>query len=201
MLPTLSVKPQRQQSGFTLIEVMAVMLVIGVTVGVVSLSVGGGSRSYEVKASVRQVYNVINLAIEEAVFYNRQLGLRFDIDTSEDESQYTYQWMSYDFENKHWLVAEQEELQKKKLPIGIDLNVEVDKQQVIIGSYEKEDIIFEVKKSKNEKVEIHPDIYFFSSGEMQNFSITIIDRESPDIQFVIEGNMIGQLTYKISDEN
>lgn len=193
----------RFNRGFTLIEMMVVMFIVGIAASMAAVSIGTGTRPQEVKNSVRHLYNSINLAFEEAVYQNQQFGLRFDVNLENEEPVYVYQWLVFDAQQKRWFLSNVEELKQQKLLEGMLLEVEVEGQNLIIGSQEKEaeDIVFKVKKKKGEEYEIHPDIYFFSSGETQNFTIRIADENDPDSFFRIIGNMLGQLTFKRPDED
>ena len=199
----LSLTPRYYQKGFTLIEVMAVVVVIGIAAAVVSFSVGDGARPQQIKSAARQLYGSINLVIEESLLTGQVFGLRFDIDSGDDGQVYSYEWMQFNPEPKvrAWQKVEIKEFQKQLLPEGVELIVEVEKQKIIIGSTnKKEDALFEVKKQKDEKKPIYPDIWFLPSGETQNFTISIADEEKPEAKYLIKGNMLGQLTFKRPDE-
>ncbi len=43
-------------------------------------------------------------------------------------------------------------------------------------------------------------MYFLSSGEMQNFTISIADEALPESKYNIKGNMLGQLDFRRPDE-
>ena len=191
------------KQGFTLIEMMAVLLIVGIAASIAALSIGSGTRPQEVKNATRQLYNAINLAFEEAVYANQQFGLRFDIDLEDDEPAYVYQWLIFNAEERRWFLTDIEALAEQKLPSKLILEIEVEGQQVIIGEQKKEaeDIIFKVKKTADDEIEIHPDIYFFSSGETQNFIIRIADEATPNNKFRLIGNLLGQVTYKRPDED
>ncbi len=193
----------RNYQGFTLIEMMAVMLIVGIAASMAALSIGSGSRPQEIKNASRTLYNSINLAFEEAVYANQQFGLRFDIDQDDEEPVYLYQWLVFDATEQRWFLTDIEELEEQKLPERLLLEVEVEGQLLDIGNIKKDedDIIFEVKKKIGEDVVIHPDIYFFSSGETQNFTIRIADEETLENQYRLLGNMLGQVAFKRPDED
>ncbi|CAA0125882.1 Type II secretion system protein H [BD1-7 clade bacterium] len=191
----------KRAAGFTLIEMMAVVVIIGLAAGIAAVSLGTGTRGPEVRNFSRQLYNTINLAFEESVYTNRQFGLRFDITQEEDDTYYVYQWLMYDPDRQRWFLSEIEELKEQKFPRDMELRLEVEGQQVVVGANDKEDIIFYVaSKPGQDGVEIHPDIYFFSSGETQNFRISLADEASPDNRYRIIGNLIGQVRMLRPDQ-
>ncbi|NRB40355.1 MAG: prepilin-type N-terminal cleavage/methylation domain-containing protein [Pseudomonadales bacterium] len=189
--------------GFTLIEMMAVMMIVGVAASMAALSIGSGTRPQEIKNASRQLYHSMNLAFEEAVYANQQFGLRFDVNLDDVDPVYVYQWMVFVGEEQRWYLTDIEELAEQKLPDRLIVEIEVEGQRVVIGDQQKneEDIIFKVKKKSDEDAEIHPDIYFFSSGETQNFVISIADEEAPDSKFRLVGNLLGQVIFKRPDED
>ena len=206
----------RAEQGFTLIEIMAVLLVIGITVGMVSFSIGSGTRPQEIKAAARTLYNGMNLASEEATYTRTEMGLRIDADTEETVAdahdatpRWRYQWLSYDATRKKWLPSKVEALSAKTLPQGTQLQIEVDGQTITVGAHSNEAEFFALdassrdkqeKKKDPKKVEIHPDIYFFSSGETQDFTVALSDSATPDSRYRITGNLLGQIRFKRPDE-
>lgn len=187
-----------RQAGFTLIEIMAVMLIIGIAVGMATVSIGDGTDGHKLRTAMRQLYQSIQLAAEETVYKREQYGLRFDIDNNAETERYSYEWMIYDPKRKRWFAVEVPELAKQVLPEGLMLELTVDEQTVTIGqTVDDDEAIFEVKKDKKDRTKIYPDLYFFSSGEMQNFTIRLYktDETDPDSAYVISGNMLGQVEF------
>src|SRR5690625_3085555 len=67
------------QRGFTLIEVLIVLLIIGVIVGLAALAFRD-NRADELAREAQRLRAVLALASEEAIVKSRELGLRFDAD-------------------------------------------------------------------------------------------------------------------------
>ncbi len=196
------------QQGFTLIEMMVVLIIIGIGAGIVSLSMGDATRPQQTKSVARQLYGAMNLALEDAVFLNKQLGLRFDFSGKEQEITYSYQWLIYDASRKQWAPITTEGFAEQVLPDFIDVQIEVEGQKMIIGASRKEDALLTIEQDKDDekdknpkKTLIYPDLYFLSSGEMQNFKITINDKNTPESEYLLEGNALGQMTFKRPDED
>jgi general secretion pathway protein H len=65
--------------GFTLLELMIVIVVVGVLLGMVSV-VGGGSPAREVRQEAEAMVQVIHQLRERAVFEGQEYGLRLRTD-------------------------------------------------------------------------------------------------------------------------
>ena len=81
---------------------MAVMLIVGLVMSMITVGIGDGNRGREVQSDIRILYQSMQLALEESVFARKQFGIRFDC------------WISYlsfkscdhstfpDFASKQW---------------------------------------------------------------------------------------------------
>lgn len=196
----LPMRRQYEQSGFTLIELLAVVLLVGIAASVVMVSIGTGGQAQQLRADARYLYNGIAAALEEAVISQQQIGLRFDMDTSDGETLYYYNWLILDRQAQQWQELTNEALQGKTFASGISVVLQVDGDELIIGG-KNEDSFFTLKQSTdNNKPALQPDIYFLSSGEMANFTITLKEQESEN-HFTISGNLLGQLQFSQGDED
>jgi len=67
---------RRRQSAFTLLELMAVIVIIGVVLSFVTLSAGGDRRAEQMQREAQRLVSLLQLASEEAIANSRQLALR-----------------------------------------------------------------------------------------------------------------------------
>lgn len=182
------------QQGFTLIEMMLVLVIIGIAASLVSLSVGDGNQGLLLKQDSQKLYKTMQLALSEAAFSQKQIGLRFDFsDQLANPEQLQYQWLLFDDKTRRWQSFATDDLKQKELPLNLRVELEVDKQTVIIGAKKDEDGLFEIADSLNDQKRIEPDIYFLSSGEMPDFKLRLFLAAQPNNVYQIEGDIVGRL--------
>ncbi|WDT86031.1 type II secretion system minor pseudopilin GspH [Alteromonas sp. 009811495] len=92
-----------KQSGFTLIEVMVVLLLIGLAAGYVMYNAFGSSQADLLKSQAQRLQVLTDMASDYAVLNQRQLGIRFEHDKHE------YYFVYLDDEDK-WQRLEDEEM-------------------------------------------------------------------------------------------
>lgn len=205
---------RKQSQGFTLLEVLITMALIGIAIGVASFQLSSGTRPYEFKNAVKLLNNQSNLVQEEAILQGKEFGLRFDIDASFDRSSdqgyqlYSYRWLVFDDENRIWKnVPEALGLEPQRILAGVSLELEVEGLPVVIGAKEKESVVGVLNsvlddddedelegEQRKPKSEPAPDIYFLSSGELIEFKLTMTDRvQENQPKFQLKGEMVGKL--------
>ena len=73
-----STTSQKNQQGFTLIEVLLVVLLIGIVTGIVLLAASPNDSSRVVSNEAERLADALSLASDEAVNNNQQMGLLLD---------------------------------------------------------------------------------------------------------------------------
>ena len=150
--------------GFTLIEVMAVVFIIGVIVTFASLSIGRHSDQ-SLAEEAKRLHYLIKLASEESVM--RSISLALEI-TKEG-----YQFVK--IQGDQFVPLEGDRLfRKREFPADLKIDMEI----------QGEPVSFENKDQP-------PHIYILSSGEMTPFKITISQEDSQP--YTITGDLIGKV--------
>lgn len=67
-----------REAGFTLVEMLAVLAVIGVAAGATALGIGAATRAPSAEAEARRLSARIQAAADEAMVADRTLGLAWD---------------------------------------------------------------------------------------------------------------------------
>lgn len=122
-----------KNQGFTLLEVLVVMLLIGIVLSFATLSVNLGSPDDPVRKEARRLQGLLTLAQEEALLNNRVLGIAMSNAGYGFYVLYENEWQQIDDEFLRWreLPAEMKlELELEAVPLA--LKNEVPKQPQIL---------------------------------------------------------------------
>ncbi len=159
---------QRYSKGFTLLEVMAVMVIIGIMLTFVTLSTGGDRRAEEMEREAQRLVALLQLAGEESIMRSEQLALRVN------ETDYAFLIL----ENGQWTaLADDRPLRPRELPAGIELRLELQENQPP-----------GLTADDNEQ----PQVFILSSGEMTPFEL-IMSAPETEQRYVIKGSLLGRL--------
>jgi len=169
--------PQVKHAGFTLIEVMLVLLIMGLAAGAVVLSYNGESNQDRLKKQTQRLQVVFNMASDFAVLNQLELGLRVEEDNN------SYYFMRLD-EQQEWQKIEDDntfsehdlpELFSLKLSLT-DLPWDTDESFFSRGVFDEELSVstdsVDIGNEEEKKLD-PPQIFIFSSGEITPFSITL----------------------------
>jgi general secretion pathway protein H len=156
------------QRGFTLLEVMVVLVIVSVILTFVTLTAGGDQRAEQLQRETRRLAALLEMASEEAVLSSQQLAVRF--------SEEGYEFLV--LQGGKWLpLSEDPVLRPRTLPEGIELDLELEDNPPPSLVSEDSDL---------------PQVFLLSSGEMTPFVVTLSAPESEQ-RFLVKANLLGQL--------
>lgn len=183
-------------SGFTLIEVLVVVVIVGVISAVVLLSVGiGDDRSLERQA--RRLTSLVDLALDEALMQGRDFGIEF--------SQSGYRFVELDpLFNRWYAVTGDDVLRTRKLDPGMSFELALEEREVVLSpelaaapvrdDEEDEEDGDGVERSSDggddEDSGYAPHVMILSSGEVTPFELWIrraADRREVEISMSLTG--------------
>jgi general secretion pathway protein H len=191
-------RQRRYHAGFSLLEVLVVVFIIGVLATMFTLSVGviGGDRELDKEAS--RLVALIDLAREEAVIQGREIGLRFF------KGRYEFSAFYEDFVEYHdeetpdqseWALLDASSLLgPRQLPEGLLLELQIDGRDIVLRVAETED---EPRLAENDEDEppkknaYNPQVMIYSSGDMSPFTVLIrreFSNAGTTIEFDIDGS-------------
>ncbi len=112
-----------REKGFTLVEILMVIVIIGIAVTFLVLSIGDGRRDQEAHAEIRRIATVLTLASEEALLQGREIGVLFDTEG------YRFYTFVFTEEGGYWQpYTEDRLLRERTFPEGFYLSLEVEGQ-------------------------------------------------------------------------
>jgi general secretion pathway protein H len=156
------------QRGFTLLELMVVLVIIGIILTFVVLSAGGDKRAEQMQREVQRLAALIELASDEAVMRSEQLAIRFT-----DSS---YEFMT--LQGNDWQpLSDDRPLRPRTLPEGIELRLELQDNPPPEITAEDSEL---------------PQVFLLSSGEMTPFILTLSAPETEQ-QYLLKASLLGRL--------
>ncbi|MFA7094968.1 MAG: type II secretion system minor pseudopilin GspH [Gammaproteobacteria bacterium] len=167
--------------GFTLLELLAVIVIIGIIITFAVLSVDTGSRAQAVEQEARRLAALIGMAAEEAVFQSQELGLRV--------TERGYIFLTFQDNTWHPLDTDQM-LRPRELPADIGVELIVEQLPAKLGTADEE----EDEQNKSRAQEPAPQILILSSGELTPFEIRLVTQDSGGYR------LIGSITGKVEIE-
>ncbi|MCG6965050.1 MAG: type II secretion system minor pseudopilin GspH [Chromatiaceae bacterium] len=161
--------------GFTLIELMVVLVIIGLVTSLVVVSIGGDSHEQRAEEEVKRAAALLDLAQEQAILEGKEYGVEWLRDG----------YRFYRFQNAQWEAIEDDKLfRPRQLEQGL-----------VIILYVEDDNV-PLKDVSGAQAE--PQIVLYSSGERTPFELTVAapgSRSGPELR----GKSFGRLQLEFSD--
>ena len=161
--------------GFTLIEIMVVIAIMGIMLGLGLIAFGDGGLSDKLEQESQRLYGLIKLAQEESILQSKEIALELEADgyvfkeAEFDEKKAKYNWVP---------IAGDKLFRKRSLTAGIELDLNV------------EDTSLELSDENDNDTPIR--IFILSSGELTPFDLTLKINDLEQ-HYTIMGSEIGEL--------
>ena len=140
-------------AGFTLIEILVVVVIIGVVTAGMLLSVSLTGRDHELEKESDRLLALFTYAREQAELQTREYGIMFQDDG--------YEFLSYDARTSAWRsVFEDDALGARKLPDGLGFKLNVEARPVVL-------------KRPQDSKDKTPQVMIFSNGDLTSFAATL----------------------------
>ncbi|MBI3562652.1 MAG: type II secretion system minor pseudopilin GspH [Gammaproteobacteria bacterium] len=164
-------------AGFTLVELLVVLVMIGIILSVATLSISTGDISAQMDVEMRRIYALINLAREEAIIQGQEMALAVE--------PHEYGFETY--ETTDWQPMDQDKMfRTRTLQVGMQLSLVADKSPLDLSNLNNAEA--DKKPAKPEPARV----YILSSGEISPFEL-ILRSSDESVQFRIRAGDDGKL--------
>lgn len=189
-------------AGFSLLEVLVVVFIVGVLATMFTLSVGVIGRDREVQNEADRLVALVALAREEAVIQGHEIGMRFYADG------YDFAAFHEDFVEYHdkdnpdqssWALLDQGSLLgPRALPAGLLLELQIEGRDVVLGR--AQDVAAKLGKppdpadseAQDARTRYQPQVMIYSSGDMSPFTVRLrreFANAGTTMEFEIDGSV------------
>ncbi|MEE8539632.1 MAG: type II secretion system minor pseudopilin GspH [Woeseiaceae bacterium] len=182
----------RYGSGFTLIEVLVVVTIIGIISAVVVLSLGNLGDDRELQTEARRITSLIEMASDEATLQGRDFGLEF--------LQTGYRFVEYDALTGQWSEVFGDELMRlRQLAQDTEFDLFLEDRRILLDIDAADSAQNDDADDNYLRQDYLPHILILSSGDITPFRLEIVrntDRSS--VSLGVSAN--GEISVGTSDD-
>jgi general secretion pathway protein H len=183
---------QPQSRGFTLIEILVVIIIVGTVLAIVVLSTGLIADDEEILTERTRITALIETVQDEAMMQGREFGL--EIMTS------AYRFVEFDPLTRQWMDVPDDELYRlRDLPEGIEFELYIDDKRIQLNSDPQK---FEDPDSTSMTATTQvfvPHLFIFASGEGTAFELRLL-RPQTRKEIIMRGDILGEIKFGEDDE-
>ncbi len=184
--------------GFTLLELIVVIFIIGITLTFAALSINNRDQEQRAEQEAQSLAARLDLAGQESVLQAKELALEL---TEEGNG---YQFLVLEAKGWQVLGSDQDALRPRRLPGGMRLEMTLEGEEIHFTKPSAKDADDGDKKpqddlERNGDEEKTPRIYLLSSGEITPFTATLHTGGVTDYQ--VSGTANGALKVEKAEHD
>ena len=140
--------------GFTLLELMVVVFIIGLITAAAVITFGGDRRDTELDKEAERINALLGYVREQAELQTRDYGVRIN--------DHTYSFVVFDVMQNEWRTNDEDDaLREREFPEGLQPSVVLEGRPIVL----------DVKKKAVE--DFTPQLMIFANGDLSSFEITL----------------------------
>lgn len=182
----------RRQCGFTLIEILVVIFIVGTIVSIALLSVGIAGEDEELDTERVRLTSLIETVQDEAMLQGREFGIEFMTSS--------YRFVEFDPFTRQWAEVPGDDLYRlRELPPGLEFELFIDEKRIPLERDPKK--LADPDEPLTPGIEpFAPHLFVFASGEATVFELHLW-RPQTDGRLVMLGDVLGEIRFGEDDES
>jgi len=172
-----------RSKGFTLIEILVVLVIMAVIISLAVLSIGTTGRDAQLDEESRRIEGLVDMLHERALLEGRDFGLRIEPTG--------YGFVVYSADRDRWLpLSDEHEFRHRDLPKGVTFRLELDSVNVVLKPVEQ--------TLSADDPPPPPQVAIAASGEGTPFHLTLL-RDATQARAAVNGDAFGKTSQESSD--
>ncbi len=187
-----TMRKSRFAAGFTLIEILVVIVIVGTVLSIAMLSFGILGNDRDLQTEARRFLSLVEVARDEASMQGREFGI--ELMTA------GYRFVEYDALTGLWAdVPGDDTLRLRSMPEDVELELYLEDKRIVLDDDPAEFEDPDKRTSMTTTKAYAPHLLIYSSGDATPFELHVW-RSFDDERVILRGNVFGDVELVSRDE-
>jgi general secretion pathway protein H len=182
---------QGRDGGFTLIEILVVIVIIGIVMSIAMLSITLAGGDNQLRQEAQRMMSLVEVAKDESLLQGREFGLEFMQDA--------YRFVEYDPLTRQWSeIVGDDTLRQRGLPEELELDLYIEDRRVMLKADPAR--MSDGEEARPGVERYAPHVLIYSSGDMSPFEVHFL-RRIDNSGIAVEGDLAGTLEIVMPEDS